>query len=67
MKHHVTIIVVEHNLRFISQADWVIDMGPGAGEDGGKVLFEGTPFELIHTAHTRTSIALREYHHKSIS
>lgn len=65
VKHHVTIIVVEHNLRFISQADWVIDMGPGAGEDGGKVLFEGTPFELIHTAHTRTSIALREYHHKS--
>ncbi|MBZ6008222.1 ATP-binding cassette domain-containing protein [Leuconostoc gelidum subsp. aenigmaticum] len=65
VKHHVTIIVVEHNLRFISQADWVIDMGPGAGEDGGKVLFEGTPFELIHTAHTRTSTALREYHHKS--
>lgn len=41
-----TVIVVEHNLDVISQADWIIDMGPGAGYDGGKVVFEGTPLDI---------------------
>jgi excinuclease UvrABC ATPase subunit len=38
-----TVIVIEHNLDVISQADWVLDVGPGAGHDGGRVIFEGTP------------------------
>ncbi len=41
-----TVIVIEHNLDVISQADWVIDVGPGAGHEGGRVVFEGTPSEL---------------------
>ncbi|MEO8684296.1 MAG: excinuclease ABC subunit UvrA [Devosia sp.] len=38
-----TVIVIEHNLDVISRADWVIDLGPGAGQDGGRIGFEGTP------------------------
>ena len=41
-----TVIVVEHNLDVISRADWVIDLGPGAGHDGGTVVFEGPPAAL---------------------
>ncbi|HEY5093980.1 MAG TPA: excinuclease ABC subunit UvrA [Candidatus Eremiobacteraceae bacterium] len=41
-----TVIVVEHNLDVVSRADWVIDLGPGAGHDGGTVVFEGHPAEL---------------------
>jgi excinuclease UvrABC ATPase subunit len=42
-----TVIVIEHNLDVVAHADWVIDMGPGAGHDGGRVVFEGTPAELL--------------------
>src|SRR6476646_3027692 len=42
-----TVIVIEHNLDVVARADWVIDMGPGAGHDGGKVIFEGPPTELV--------------------
>ena len=41
-----TVIVIEHNLDVISRADWVIDLGPGAGQDGGTVQFEGPPAAL---------------------
>ncbi|MEQ8444565.1 MAG: excinuclease ABC subunit UvrA [Pelagibacterium sp.] len=41
-----TVIVIEHNLDVISRADWVVDIGPGAGHDGGKVIFEGVPADL---------------------
>ncbi|OIK08910.1 hypothetical protein BIV60_25220 [Bacillus sp. MUM 116] len=46
--HGNTVIVVEHNLDVIKQSDWVIDMGPKGGKNGGQVLFEGTPEELLH-------------------
>ena len=57
----LTIIAIEHNLRFIVQADWVIDMGPGAGSAGGKVLFEGAPLALMHRNDTPTARALNAY------
>jgi len=41
-----TVIVIEHNLDVISRADWVIDLGPGAGQDGGQIQFEGVPGDL---------------------
>jgi excinuclease UvrABC ATPase subunit len=42
-----TLIVIEHNLDVVARADWIIDMGPGAGAEGGKVVFEGAPRELL--------------------
>jgi excinuclease UvrABC ATPase subunit len=44
-----TLIVIEHDLDIVAAADWVIDMGPGAGHDGGTVVFEGPPRELVET------------------
>ncbi|WP_146518966.1 excinuclease ABC subunit UvrA [Stieleria varia] len=48
--HGNTVVVIEHNLDVIKCADWVIDMGPGAGVDGGKIVFTGTPEQLAATA-----------------
>lgn len=42
-----TVIVVEHDMRVVSNSDWVIDMGPGAGDEGGKVVVEGTPQHMV--------------------
>ncbi len=42
-----SVIVIEHHQAVMAHADWIIDMGPGAGHDGGKVIFEGTPAELV--------------------
>lgn len=42
-----TLIVIEHNLDVICQADWIIDLGPGAGADGGRVMFEGIPKDIV--------------------
>lgn len=49
-----TVIVIEHNLDVISQADWLIDMGPGAGHEGGRVLFEGTPLAMKQSSQSVT-------------
>ncbi|WP_235613204.1 excinuclease ABC subunit UvrA [Paenibacillus sp. LC231] len=54
-----TVIVIEHNLDIISQADWIIDMGPGAGHDGGNVLFSGKPADLLNNPHSLTARYLR--------
>src|SRR5207248_1185817 len=51
-----TVLVIEHNLDVIAQSDWVIDMGPGAGRDGGCVIFQGTPARLVQAA-TETNSA----------
>jgi excinuclease UvrABC ATPase subunit len=42
-----TVIVIEHNLDVVARSDWVIDLGPGGGHDGGRVIFEGPPSELV--------------------
>ena len=54
-----TVIVIEHNLDVIKNADWIIDMGPEGGNKGGKVMFEGTPKQLLGAAHSFTGASLR--------
>jgi excinuclease UvrABC ATPase subunit len=49
-----TVIVIEHNLDVIKNADWIIDMGPEGGNKGGKVIFEGTPKQLLSAKHSLT-------------
>jgi excinuclease ABC subunit A len=41
------VIVIEHNLDIIKNADWIIDLGPEGGKNGGQIVFEGTPEEII--------------------
>jgi len=54
-----SVIVIEHNLDVVARADWVIDLGPGAGHDGGRVIFEGPPSELVRAEETLTGEHLR--------
>jgi excinuclease UvrABC ATPase subunit len=49
-----TVIVIEHNLDVISQAEWIIDMGPDGGSKGGQMVFEGTPSQIIHAEQSIT-------------
>ncbi|MFJ8959653.1 ATP-binding cassette domain-containing protein [Lentzea sp. NPDC102401] len=56
-----TVIVIEHHLAVMAHADWIVDMGPGAGHDGGQVVFSGTPGELVSTSDTLTARHLKEY------
>ncbi|WP_369414040.1 hypothetical protein [Desertivirga xinjiangensis] len=54
-----TVIVIEHNLDIIKNADWIIDMGPEGGNKGGRAMFEGTPRELLGAENSLTSRYLR--------
>jgi excinuclease UvrABC ATPase subunit len=54
-----TVIVIEHNLHIVACADWVIDLGPGAGHDGGRIIFEGPPTELVEAYDSLTGEHLR--------
>ncbi|MCU6707336.1 excinuclease ABC subunit UvrA [Paenibacillus sp. J5C_2022] len=56
-----TVIVIEHNLDVISQADWIIDMGPDGGSKGGQVVFEGTPQQIIEAEQSITGKYLNTY------
>ncbi|MFE3647125.1 ATP-binding cassette domain-containing protein [Streptomyces sp. NPDC059101] len=56
-----SVIVVEHHQAVMAHADWIIDLGPGAGHDGGTVVFEGTPADLVAARSTLTGEHLAEY------
>jgi excinuclease ABC subunit A len=54
-----TLVVIEHNLDVIKSADWIIDLGPEAGEGGGKIVGAGTPEDLAKVAQSHTARYLR--------
>lgn len=54
-----TLVIVEHNLDVMKQADWIIDIGPDGGKNGGEVVFTGTPTEMLRSAKTLTADSLR--------
>ncbi|MFC5805303.1 ATP-binding cassette domain-containing protein [Streptomyces formicae] len=56
-----SVIVIEHHQAVMAHADWIIDLGPGAGHDGGQIVFEGTPNNLITTRSTLTGKHLAAY------
>ena len=56
-----SVIVIEHHQAVMAHADWIIDLGPGAGHDGGRVIFEGTPADLVAGRSTLTGEHLAEY------
>jgi excinuclease UvrABC ATPase subunit len=56
-----SVIVIEHHQAVMAHADWIIDLGPGAGHDGGQVVFEGTPADLVATRPTLTGQHLATY------
>ncbi|QDO86940.1 excinuclease ABC subunit UvrA [Ornithinimicrobium ciconiae] len=56
-----SVIVIEHHQAVMAHGDWIIDLGPGAGHDGGRVVFEGTPADLVAGASTLTGQHLRDY------
>ncbi|MPQ25422.1 ATP-binding cassette domain-containing protein [Bacillus paralicheniformis] len=54
-----TVIVIEHNLDIMKQADWIIDLGPGGGKKGGEIMFTGTPHDLVTRSNSLTAQYLR--------
>ena len=56
-----SVIVIEHHQAVMAHADWIIDLGPGAGHDGGRVVFEGTPADLVARRSTLTGEHLAAY------
>jgi excinuclease ABC A subunit len=56
-----SVIVIEHHQAVMAHADWIIDLGPGAGHDGGRIVFEGTPIDLVAARTTLTGEHLATY------
>jgi excinuclease UvrABC ATPase subunit len=56
-----SVIVIEHHQAVMAHADWIIDLGPGAGHDGGRIVFEGTPSDLVADRSTLTGEHLADY------
>lgn len=65
VEHGHSLIVIEHNLDLIAQADWVVDLGPEGGDAGGQVCFQGTPAELLANGQTYTAQALRAHYDRT--
>ena len=55
-----TVIVIEHNLDVVTQADWIIDMGPDGGKNGGQVVFQGAVRDIINCSASVTGQFLKE-------
>jgi excinuclease ABC subunit A len=55
-----TVIVIEHNMDVIKTADWIIDLGPDGGDNGGELVGEGTPEEIIENKNSHTGIFLKK-------
>lgn len=60
VKNGNTVLVIEHNMNFIRNADWIIDLGPGGGNEGGEVIAEGTPESVAENKNSFTGQYLRE-------
>ena len=60
-----SVIIIEHNLDVISRADWIIDIGPGGGNEGGTIIFEGLVTDLLKTKTSKTGQYLRTYVERS--
>ncbi|GBR54783.1 excinuclease ABC subunit A [Acetobacter pomorum DSM 11825] len=56
-----TVVLAEHDMRLAAQSDWMLDMGPGAGDEGGQIVASGTPADIAHNPHSRTGPFLCEY------
>jgi excinuclease UvrABC ATPase subunit len=56
-----SVIVIEHHQAVMAHADWIIDLGPGAGHDGGRIVFDGTPADLVAARSTLTGEHLAAY------
>ena len=56
-----SVIVIEHHQAVMAHADWIVDLGPGAGHEGGRVVFQGTPRELVERRSTLTGEHLAAY------
>jgi len=56
-----TVVAIEHHQAVMAHADWIIDLGPGAGHDGGRVVFEGTPAQIVADRSTLTGQHLAQY------
>ena len=56
-----SVLVIEHHQAVMAHADWIIDLGPGAGHDGGRIVFEGTPVDLVAARSTVTGGHLAAY------
>ncbi|HLG73590.1 MAG TPA: excinuclease ABC subunit UvrA [Chloroflexota bacterium] len=62
-----SVIVIEHHLAVMAHADWIIDLGPGAGHDGGQVVFQGLPADLVAARRTVTGQHLADYVRASVT
>ena len=56
-----SLIVIEHHQAVMAHADWIVDLGPGAGHDGGRIVFQGTPADLVAAGSTLTGEHLAAY------
>jgi len=61
-----TVIVIEHNLDVIKASDWIVDLGPEGGDKGGRIIFEGTPEEIVRSKDSYTGRSLKNYFTNSL-
>src|SRR4030066_2155021 len=59
-----TVLIIEHNLDVIQASDWIIDIGPEGGDQGGKIIFEGTPEDIVKAKESYTGKYLKAYYHR---